>query len=186
MEPLSKAELIIHPVRLRIIEAVQGRALTTLQIARLLPEIAQASLYRHIKLLADGGILDVAGERSVNGIVERTYTVRKGSSRFSREEFAKIEPADHSRYFAVFLGALASRMDQYLQQKEYDIIGEGMTYFQAVVNLTDEESQALRLELLDIARKVVNPESTGERRPRTLGVALIPESAELEEDRIDT
>src|SRR5437868_1497824 len=118
MEPRSKAELIIHPVRLRIIEAVQGREVTTLQIARLLPDVPQASLYRHIKMLADGGILDVTGERRVNGIVERTYSVRKGSARFSREEFASFGPADHSRYFAVFLGTLASRMDQYLQQNE--------------------------------------------------------------------
>jgi DNA-binding transcriptional ArsR family regulator len=181
MDPLSKAELIIHPLRLRIIEAVQGREVTTQQIARLLPEVPQASLYRHIKMLVDGGILDVTGERRVNGIVERTYAVRKGSSRFSREEFAAISPVDHSRYFAVFLGTLASRMDHYLQQQEYDIIGEGMTYFQAVVNLTDEESQALRLELLDIAKRVVKPESTGERRARTLGVALIPEAIDLEE-----
>ncbi len=179
-EPLSKAELIVHPVRLRILETMQGRALTSQQIATRLPDVPQATLYRQIKRLAEGGILEVVEERSVNGIVEKVYTVRSGAARFSREEFAQISAEDHARYFAIFLGALSHRMTQYLQQEAYDTTEEGMTYFRAVLHLTDAEARQVRLDLLDyVTQTAARPSESGaERRPRTLGVALIPESRE--------
>ncbi|HLK60360.1 MAG TPA: helix-turn-helix domain-containing protein [Chthonomonadaceae bacterium] len=182
-EPLSKAELIIHPVRLRVLEVVQGRALTSQQIAGRLPDVPQATLYRQIKRLAEGGILAVVEERSIHGIVEKVYTLREGAAHFSREEFARIPAEEHARFFAIFLGTLSSRMNYYLQQEAYDTTEEGMTYFQAALQLNDAEARQLRLDLLDfVARwdaRQMAP-SAG-RRLRTLGVAFIPESRDLPE-----
>lgn len=42
------ARLIGHPVRLRVIIALGGRTLTTKQLAEALPDVAQATLYRHV------------------------------------------------------------------------------------------------------------------------------------------
>src|SRR5262245_1377811 len=117
---LEKAELIIHPVRLRIIGVLQGRALTVKQIGRLLPEVPQATLYRQIKRLGEAGFLRVVEERSVNGIIEKVYAVHAGATQFSREEFAAISPAEHARYFSVFLGVLMGSMGRYLGQEAFD------------------------------------------------------------------
>ena len=45
----SKAEMIVHPIRLRIIEALHGRELTSRQIADSLDDVPQATLYRRRK-----------------------------------------------------------------------------------------------------------------------------------------
>jgi Helix-turn-helix domain len=43
----DKAELILHPVRLKILQALVGdRVLSTRQLGQLLPDVAQATLYR--------------------------------------------------------------------------------------------------------------------------------------------
>ena len=183
---LSKAELIIHPVRLRIIEVVQGRALTSQQISTRLPDVAQATLYRQIKRLVEGQVLAVVEERSVNGIIEKTYTLRENAAHFSREEFAKITAEDHSRYFAVFLGALSSRMTPYLQQQCFDTTEDGMSYFQAMMHLTDEEARLFRLDMLELVAKTGDRSlaSPGERRLRTLGVAFIPESRDVRDTEL--
>jgi DNA-binding transcriptional ArsR family regulator len=74
---VSTADLVLHPVRLRILQAfLGGRHLTTGDLARELPDVAQAGLYRHVSRLAKGGVLEVVGERQARGAVERTYALR--------------------------------------------------------------------------------------------------------------
>jgi hypothetical protein len=180
---LTKAELIVHPVRLRIIEAFQGRDLTTRQIAALLPDVPQASLYRQIKRLHDAKILVVAEEKAVNGIIERTYALREGATHLSREEFAAISAEDHARYFAIFLGVMAAQMNRYLGQESYDTTAEGMTYFQAVLHLTDEEARQVRVDLLEMVERIGKLGRKAGSRPRALTVVFLPEVA-LERDEL--
>jgi hypothetical protein len=177
---LAKAELVIHPVRLRIIEAVQRQTLTTRQLAARLPDVPQATLYRQIKRLLEGEVLAVAGERLVNGIVEKAYSLREEAGHLSREEFAAIPPEDHTRYFSFFLGALMTRMDRYLQQETYDTTAEGMTYFQVAMHLTDEEARQFRLDLLEFVGRAGAAEPGPGRRRRVLGAAFIPDPQEPE------
>ncbi|HYT79398.1 MAG TPA: helix-turn-helix domain-containing protein, partial [Actinomycetota bacterium] len=74
---MARADLLLHPVRLRILKAFLGdRALTTSQLAAELDDVPAGSLYRHVALLTKAGILQVVAERRIRGAVERTYTLR--------------------------------------------------------------------------------------------------------------
>jgi len=71
---MDTLELLGHPVRLRIVHAMRGgRSLTTAQLCARLPDVSKAMVYRHVDLLAAGGVLEVAEERRVRGAVERHY-----------------------------------------------------------------------------------------------------------------
>jgi len=49
-------DLVLHPVRMRILLAVaHGQQMTPLALAAQLPGVPQATLYRHIKALAASG-----------------------------------------------------------------------------------------------------------------------------------
>ena len=61
--------------RLRIVQALVGAPMTPLQLRDLLGDVSQATLYRHLNQLADGGLVEVVDERPVRGRVERTYAV---------------------------------------------------------------------------------------------------------------
>jgi hypothetical protein len=57
------AELLLHPVRLRVVQALLGdRVLTTGDLHAELPDVPTASLYRHVAVLAGAGVLEVAYE----------------------------------------------------------------------------------------------------------------------------
>jgi DNA-binding HxlR family transcriptional regulator len=171
---MTKAEVVIHPDRMRIINTIGGGRLTPRQVAAALPEIPQATLYRHLKLLHDHEILEVVDQRQINGITELTYAVKAHSTRFTREEFAAIPAADHQRYFAVFLGVLASLSNAYFDQPEYDTTADGMTYFIACLNLTPEQRRQLRLDLLSLVETYAKAELPG-ALPTQLGVAFVPD-----------
>ncbi len=58
---MTSADLLLHPVRLRIVQAFLGdRALTTTELQAELPDVPAASLYRQVARLVDGGVLGVA------------------------------------------------------------------------------------------------------------------------------
>ncbi|MFD0472222.1 helix-turn-helix domain-containing protein [Nonomuraea thailandensis] len=60
--------MILHPIRLRIMWALSGgRIRTTSELCESLPDVPKTTLYRHVGLLADAGLLEVAGEQRVRG-----------------------------------------------------------------------------------------------------------------------
>ena len=100
---MKRADLILHPVRLRIILAfARGRRLTPQQVAAVLPDVPQATLYRQIERLYQGGALAVASERRVRGAVERTYVLAEGGASLLPEELANASRDDHLAYFTAF------------------------------------------------------------------------------------
>jgi DNA-binding transcriptional ArsR family regulator len=171
---IQKSELVIHPVRLRILGALAARPMTTKQLASVLLDVPQATLYRQVHVLLEGGALKVVGQRPVNGIVESTYATIEGVARFDRAEFAAILPEDHMRFFGVFLGVQMSDVQGYFQQENYDTTRDGMTYFRASLLLTDKEARALRVDLLDLMKRYKFDPGEG-RRLRNIAVSSIPQ-----------
>ncbi|MFE1519493.1 helix-turn-helix domain-containing protein [[Kitasatospora] papulosa] len=52
------------------------RELTTADLCDRIRDVSKATVYRHVDLLAAGGVLEVALERRVRGAVERRYRLR--------------------------------------------------------------------------------------------------------------
>ena len=88
---MASADLLLHPVRLRIIKAFLGdRALTTTQLAAELDDVPAGSLYRHVALLTRAGLLHVVAEHRIRGAVERTYALRLAAARVQPGEAAAM------------------------------------------------------------------------------------------------
>src|ERR1700693_664639 len=137
---MKRADLILHPVRLRIIPAfARGRRLTPQQVASVLPDVPQATLYRQIERLYRGGALAVAAERRVRGGMEGSYVFFEGAASLSPEDLAQSSRDDHLGYFTAFAAGLIAQFEQYLERSEVDLLKDGVGYRQVVLNLTDDE-----------------------------------------------
>lgn len=172
---MEKRDLMIHPVRLRILSHLAGKAMTTAMLAAALPEISQATLYRQIKILVDGGMLAVVGESEVRGAVERTYTLAANGGRLTSQELAGLSPEEHLRYFGIFVAALFDAFGAYLQQADLDhLVEDGLTYNHVVLYLNEGERDALRMQLMGTVQAVMSNQPRADRRPYTLASMVIP------------
>ncbi|GIJ47855.1 hypothetical protein Val02_47410 [Virgisporangium aliadipatigenens] len=145
---MATADLLLHPVRLRIVQTLlDGRPLTTAQLREELPEIPVATMYRQIAVLVDAEVLDVVDERRVRGTVERTYRLRRERVEIDAAARAAMSTEDHRRAFTVFVGGLLGDFDRYLAGEPADPTADGVTYQQAPVYLTDEEYRAMLAEI---------------------------------------
>ncbi|GIG67225.1 helix-turn-helix domain-containing protein [Phytomonospora endophytica] len=146
--PDAWADLVLHPVRIRILRAVATRRRTTRELVEDLPDVPQASLYRHLAALTKGGVLEVAEERKVRGTVERVYVLPGG--RVAPADLAGASPEDHLRYFTAFVSTLLSDFSRYVSRGDADLAADGAGYRQIVLHLDDAELAAFATGLNEL------------------------------------
>jgi DNA-binding transcriptional ArsR family regulator len=147
---MNTADLLMHPVRLRIVQAVtDGRALTTSELCARLPDASKATVYRHVALLAEHGVLEVDGEHRVRGAVERRFRLhRPRGARMDAGAIAAMTLDDHRRGFAALLAALLAEFHLYLDRDGADPVADSVSYRQVALWLSKDE----QAELLDLVR----------------------------------
>jgi hypothetical protein len=172
---VASADLLLHPVRLRIVQAFLGeRALTTGELRDELPDVPAGSLYRHVARLVDGGVLAVVAERRVRGAVERTYVLRASRARIGVDEIAAMSREEHRQAFLAFLAGLIGDFDRYLAREEIDPLRDGATYNLAGMWLDDAEFAELARELAIVLQpRLANDPAPGRTR-RILATVLLP------------
>lgn len=168
-------ELLAHPVRLRIVHAMNGgRELTTADLCVRLPDTSKAMVYRHVELLANEGILEVASERRVRGAVERRYRLRRDRVAVDTDAVATLTPDDHRRVFATSMAVLVAEFNAYLDRENADPVADLVGYRQHAVWLTREELAAMIVELRRVLLPVLANEPAPDRAQYLLSPVLFP------------
>ena len=168
-------DLLLHPIRLRIVQALVGRPMKPLELLDHLGDVPQASLYRHIKQLEGGGVLQVVDERPVRGGVERTYAVNEDAVQLGAADLDGTSPADHMRYFSTFLGALMADYAAYLDGGGVDMVNDRVGYRQVPLWLSDEEFDELTAEMGDAVRRRLDNQPGPQRRRRLFTTIVMPD-----------
>jgi hypothetical protein len=171
---MASADLLLHPVRLRIVKAFLGdRALTTSQLAGELDDVPAGSLYRHVALLTREGVLQVVAERRVRGAVERTYTLRLLAAQIQPGEAAAMTADEHAHAFMAYVAGLLADFDRYLAAGTPDPARDGADYRLAAMWLTDAEFAGFLRDLRAIAQpRLANAPGKGRRRRMLYSVML--------------
>jgi helix-turn-helix protein len=172
---VASADLLLHPVRLRIVKAFLGdRALTTRQLAAELPDVPAASVYRHVGRLAEAGVLHVVAERRVRGITERTYMLRLFAAQIQPGEVAAMSLEEHGSAFLAYVAGVLGDFDRYLSTEPESPARDGAGYRVAAMWLTDAELADYRRDLAAItAPRLGNGPGEGRRR-RMLYTVMLP------------
>lgn len=139
--PNEKAKLITHPLRARILTALLGRELSAQQIGALLPDVPLSSIYRHVRLLTEGGIIAPAREVRVNGALTKLYAVQAEGGRISPADTRDATRAEHWSYFTSFLNTLAGLYRAYLEQEGADPAADPMHAMMGALHLSPAEYQ---------------------------------------------
>ncbi|WP_034271900.1 helix-turn-helix domain-containing protein [Actinospica robiniae] len=149
---MDTLDLLVHPVRLRIVHAMRGdRGLTTARLCELIPNVSKATVYRHVEALVTGGLLEVAEERRVRGAVERVYRLRPERAALDPDAGAGSSPEArkdaYRRAFAIATAVLAAEFDAYLDDADADPVADLVGFRQHAVWLDPDELRALIADL---------------------------------------
>lgn len=169
----------MHPVRLRIVQQLGGRNLTTAQLRSALPDVTQATLYRHVAVLIDAGILQVVEERRVRGAVERTLALGERMAHVDQAELRTMSDANLRSAFLAFLGDVAGDFDRFLDADDEDL-RDFVGFGRAPLYVSAEDLAVIQTGLAELLAPYMteNTSPDGERRRVSFGTLLIPDAGE--------
>ncbi len=171
----SLIDLIIHPVRLRILQLLGLSPLTTHQLADALPDVAASSIYRHVRLLHRHDLIRVVETRRVRGLEERVYALAR-QPHISAADLAGLKAEDHVRSFMLYTAALIRDFANYVQAAAEDFrpLDDRAGYSEALLYASTEEIDAVGQAInAALAPLLANGPGAG-RRLRKLSVISHP------------
>ena len=167
------SDLILHPLRLRILRCLGTQTRTPQQIAQQMPDVAQATLYRHLKKLEVGGLIEVTHQEPKRGTLEKTYRLVRGD--ISQAELENYQAADWEQLLQRFCAGLISDFQRYLAVPTVDPLRDGLGFRQMQVQLSPAELKQMATDLNQVLLPYLANETTTERRGYNLATVLIPE-----------
>ena len=170
----EKADLIIHPVRLRIVQVLANRRLTTQEIADALPAVPKSSIYRHMQVLLAAGMVEVAATRPVKGIQERIYQLAQ-SPHLSAEDIAGLTQDDHLRYFTSYIATLLQGFAEYLEGSPgLDFAADRTGYTEVTFYATNDEFDEFQKTLNQVLLSLLQNDPGDGRLRRKLATITHP------------
>ncbi|MET8862774.1 helix-turn-helix domain-containing protein [Nonomuraea sp. NPDC004580] len=180
---MDTLELILHPVRLRIMWALSGgRTRTTSDLCESLPDVPKTTLYRHVGMLADAGLLEVASEQRVRGMIERNYRLRRDALHIDPDTAQAMSNEDHRHGFAVAMAALLAEFNAYLDRPGADPAADRVGYRQGMLWLSPEEMEEVAGELLEVFRARAGNGPAPRRRPHVISAIFFPTEQRNQDD----
>ncbi|MEU3993873.1 helix-turn-helix domain-containing protein [Streptomyces platensis] len=172
---MDTLDLLLHPVRLRITYAMSGeRTCTTVELCAALSDVPKTTVYRHVGLLAEGGVLEVVDEQRVRGAVERRYRLRRDRMVIGPEAGASMSLDDHRRGFAAAMAALLAEFNTYLDRSGADPFADSVGYRQGTLWLSPDELADMISELRhSFASRAGNGPAPG-RNPHLVSSIFFP------------
>lgn len=165
---MNRTELLIHPVRLHILQylSIHGKG-TTSEIIASLPTASKASVYNHIRLLEQNQVIQVERENRIRGTLEKVYVLKKAEG---NQDFQAI---------MTFLLSLMSDFGAYYETEGHP--AEDMLFAgKDCLFLTDEEYRQFLEDYEKLCRSYFGKTSQGAKM-RNISIISSPANRKNEE-----
>lgn len=164
--------IILNPTRQRIVQYMLSRESCTVnELSKDLADIPRPSIYRHIKLLLEGGFIEVIDERAVRGTVEKRYAVKKASGSTEMNFVNERVAIDNAMRIATLFSDYFSHENA---DPARDMVGINVTELQ----LNDEELKNLLLEMEQVIKNYASKSVCEGSKLRRIGVVSAPNGFE--------
>ena len=151
-------EIILNSIRMRVIQYLMLHEKgTTSEIGQSLSDVPKASLYRHIKILAQADLIKIVEEKKVRGTIECTYEINKE---------APLNSISERQAGQVINSALLSIMGSFHRYFEKETISpaEDMLFLSSATLLLSDEEFKKFLEKIGAVYQEVLENQPGESR----------------------
>ena len=163
---MELAEIVMNPVRQRIFQYfLLHETGTVKEIRKALPDIPSASLYRHIKILADSSILMVVGENRIRGTVESVY-------RLNTDAMAAEDETGNAVQMSLL--SICASFAKYFSTGHADPKKDMLLLTNCTLLLTDEEFSEYLSEINQVTVKYMKQASSESSKMRRITLISAP------------
>lgn len=163
---MELAEIVMNPVRQRIFQYfLLHETGTVKELRKALPDIPSASLYRHVKILADSSILMVVGENRIRGTVESVYRLNQDAMTTEDETGNAVQMS---------LLSICASFAKYFSTGHAEPQRDMLLLTNCTLLLTDEEFSEYLSEINQVTVKYMKEESSESSKMRRITLISAP------------
>ena len=163
---MEMAEVVMNPVRQRRFQYFLLHETGTVKdIKKALPDVPSASLYRHVKILADSSILVVVGENRIRGTVESIYRLNKSALSAGEESGNAVQMS---------LLSICAAFAKYFSGGNADPERDMLLFTNCTLLLTDGEFSDFLSEINEVALKYMKVEAKADSKTRQITLISAP------------
>lgn len=174
-------DALLHPARLLIVQALMSQEWKSAgDLNSILPEMPQASLYRHLKVLRRAGVLEEQEGENHRGRRELKYRMVDGAANPNPQQFMELGHDGRMAVFTQFLAQLQTAFREWSVADSADPLHDGVGFRQAMLWLNDQEFREMSQELGEVFSRYHNrAPNTGDtaggmRRLRSISTIVLP------------
>ena len=162
---MASAETLMHPLRLRIVQFAAARERFTIaELANGMHDVAQATLYRHMRSLTQAKVLQVVGEVKVRALTQHEYALNRDSVVASADGEAGIQNSVYA-----IIGKLMDDFRTYFSAEQTDPVKDRIFLGINALYLDDEAFEGFIGEVFSVVSKYTqNPSPQGKARMITI------------------
>ncbi|MGE6259829.1 helix-turn-helix domain-containing protein [Heyndrickxia sporothermodurans] len=177
---VSKAEALIHPVRMKISQTLirhKERGLTPLEMLKIIKDVPQATLYRHIQVLHDEGIIKVVKEKKVRSVSEKYYTINEDAARLNPKDWESLSENEKLNFVSYYQLSLLTQYQDYLSTlKQKEQSDDRATFSLVELKIDKQEFENFQQELNSLMLKYYEKQTNNpETSTNTIAITIIPE-----------
>ena len=163
---MEMVEIVMNPVRQRIFQYfLLHETGTVKEVKKALPDVPNASLYRHIKILTDSSILMIVDENRIRGTVESVYQLNKEAMATEDETGNAVQMS---------LLSICASFARYFSSGNADPKKDMLLLTNCTLLLTDEDFSSFLSEINEIALKYMKVEPTVNSKMRQITFISAP------------
>lgn len=170
---MDKFDILMNPIRQRIFQyLIINDEGTVKDIKKSMPDVPNASLYRHIKMLEDNGIITAVRQKQVKAVKENVYVV-------NREEL--ITDDKDGNAVRLVLMKLYADFSKYYADEKHDPIKDMLSATTGTLTLSDEKFAEYLEEIYKITIKYMEEEVKEDSKVRQITFISAPVEKNSEE-----
>lgn len=162
-------KLVMNPIRLRIIQyLMMNERGTTAEIKEELSDIPTTSLYRHMKILLEGGCIEILEEKQLRGTIEKTYGI-------VNEPMGEMNSEKESEIINTGLLSLMASFQQYFSRTEtVNAKADKLLFATSTFFASDEEFEQMGEEIQKVIDRCLSNKLGNKRKQRRLSIISSP------------
>lgn len=179
----NKIEILMHPVRMKICQALmrnKENGLTPLEMVKIIKDVPQATLYRHIQVMLEADIIYVIKEKRVKSVSEKYYAINEEEAKIDVSEWKKLSDKEKLDYISYYQLSLMTQYQSYLKKlNDQNSQEDGATFSVVELKIDDERFIQFQNELNTLVTKYYlaqNKDNEIDAPVRTVAITIIPET----------
>lgn len=159
-------------IALELIDIDEG--LSIMQLNKLLQEVSQATLYRHVNSMVEDELLKIVGINRIGKVEEKLYALNTQAYKISEENWQSATYSEKIKFVTFFFMYILQNYKNYHESSVADQSQDQSTFSLVKLNLTNDSFNDFQSELNTLMEKYYAMEKSEDGTSRMISMVIIP------------